>query len=104
MNPGIAARPAIWATMRAIAAEVGVVRLASALMRSAMDAIRALAPYVPSRLSRMISSLCSRLVPPSASATSARPSSCRQPVTASVTAIAIAAAGHGGSCPARASP
>src|SRR5215470_3641940 len=44
MNPGIAARPAMWATMSAIAAAAGVVRLASALMRSVMDAIRALAP------------------------------------------------------------
>jgi hypothetical protein len=44
MNPGIAARPAIWATMKAVAADAGVVRLASALMRSAMDAIRALVP------------------------------------------------------------
>ena len=55
------------------------------------------APYVPRRLSRMISSFASRLrPPPNPSATSARPSSCSAPVRTALPPSASAAAARSG--------
>ena len=71
----------------------GSARSASAVQRIRIDRPSAQAPKAPMRLSRMISSLRSRVVPPpKPSATSDRPSSCRQPVASIVAASASAAA------------
>ena len=70
---------------------------ASALQRSRIDSTSADAPNAPMRLSRMISSFRSRVLPPpKPSAVSDSPSSCRQPVTSIVAASASAAASAGG--------
>src|SRR5262249_21202290 len=55
--------------------------LASAADRNRSEMNNAHTPYVPILLSRMISSLRSRVLAPNESATYANPSSCRHPVT-----------------------
>ena len=68
---------------------------ASVLQRNSSVITSASAPKVPIRLSRMISSFCSRVLPPIPSKESASPSSCIAPVSAIVAASASAAAGIG---------
>ena len=98
ITAGMAARAAQCAAIKAAATSPGSSRLAKTLARSRIDSASAQTPYVPVRLSRMMSSFCSRVLPPpKPSAVSARPSSCRQPVAAKVAATASAAADHAGS-------
>ena len=96
MNSGMPARAAAWAATRTGATTAGAAMLASAAVRNRSDIDSAQAPYVPTLLSRMISSRRSRVCPPNASATSASPSSCRHPVTTSVVATVKPAAGNDG--------
>jgi hypothetical protein len=63
MNSGMPARAAVWAAMRTGATTAGAAMLASAAVRNRSDIDSAQAPYVPILLSRMISSLRSRVVP-----------------------------------------
>ena len=73
-----------------------VAECVSALQRISADIISADAPYAPMRLSRMISSFRSRVLPPpNPSATSDSPSSCRQPVISIAVPSASAAAAPG---------
>ena len=95
MKAGRQARAATCAAISATATKRGSAMSAIVLQRSISEIPSAQAPKLPMRLSRMISSFCSRVLPPRASAVSASPSSCMAPVSSIVAASVIAAAGNG---------
>ena len=103
MNSAMLERAPICAATITGAASTGSAMLEIAADRNSSDRSNAHTPYVPTRLSRMISSLRSRVLAPNESAKSARPSSCKHPVAARLAAIVKPAAASGGSPLTRAS-
>ena len=97
MKPGSSAREAACAATSANSASPDAPTAAIAAQRASSTMTSATTPNVPLRLSFMISSLRSRVLPPpKPSAMSATPSSCRLPVTRIAAASATIAASDGG--------